>query len=43
MRPSGTEPKIKLYVNAVSASAEETAAMLTRLSDAAVALMNSKL
>ena len=43
VRPSGTEPKIKLYVNAVSASAEETAAMLTRLSDAAVALMNSKL
>ena len=43
VRPSGTEPKIKLYVNAVSASAAETAAMLTRLSDAAVALMNSKL
>ncbi len=43
VRPSGTEPKVKLYVNAVSSSAEETAAMLTRLSDAAVALMNSKL
>ena len=43
VRPSGTEPKIKLYVNAVSPSAEETGAMLTKLSDAAVALLDSKL
>ena len=43
VRPSGTEPKIKLYVNAVSGSADETAAMLKRLSDAAVALLNSKI
>ena len=43
VRPSGTEPKIKLYVNAVSGSAEDTQAMLTKLSDAAVALLNSKL
>ncbi len=43
VRPSGTEPKIKLYVNAVSGSAKETAAMLTKLSDAAVALLNSKI
>ena len=43
VRPSGTEPKIKLYVNAVSSSAEETNALLTRLSDAAVALLSSKL
>ncbi len=43
VRPSGTEPKIKLYVNAVSSSDKETQAMLARLSDAAVALLNSKL
>ncbi|MBQ8953050.1 MAG: phospho-sugar mutase [Clostridia bacterium] len=43
VRPSGTEPKIKLYVNAVSGSAQETEAMLTKLSDAAVALLNSKI
>ena len=42
VRPSGTEPKIKLYVNAVSQSAGETEALLTRLTDAAVALMNAK-
>ena len=36
VRPSGTEPKIKLYVNAVSASAEETARLLAAYSDAAV-------
>ena len=43
VRPSGTEPKIKLYVNAVSSSAEETDAMLKRLGDAAVALLNSRI
>ena len=43
VRPSGTEPKIKLYVNAVSGSAQETEAMLAKLSDAAVALLNSKI
>ncbi len=41
VRPSGTEPKIKLYVNAVTGSAADTAALLTALSDAAVSLLNS--
>ncbi|HIS01410.1 MAG TPA: phospho-sugar mutase [Candidatus Excrementavichristensenella intestinipullorum] len=39
VRPSGTEPKIKLYVNAVSGSAQETQAMLEEMSQAAVALL----
>ena len=39
VRPSGTEPKIKLYVNAVSDSAAQTAALLDRYAAAAVALM----
>jgi len=42
VRPSGTEPKIKLYVNAVSGSDADTEAMLARLTDAAVSLLNSK-
>lgn len=41
VRPSGTEPKIKLYVNAVSDSAETTQAMLTAYSNAAVAVLES--
>ena len=43
VRPSGTEPKIKLYVNAVSGGADETAAMLEKLSSAAVRLLESKI
>ena len=43
VRPSGTEPKIKLYVNALSGGAEETAAMLEKLSNAAVKLLESKI
>ena len=43
VRPSGTEPKIKLYVNAVSGSAEETAAMLEKLTGAAVKLLERKI
>lgn len=43
IRPSGTEPKIKLYVNAVTDSAESTARLLDSLSNAAVALLNSKI
>ena len=39
VRPSGTEPKIKLYVNAVSNAQEKTDAILDNLADAAVNLM----
>ncbi|MCQ2436971.1 MAG: phospho-sugar mutase [Clostridia bacterium] len=39
VRPSGTEPKIKLYVNAVSDSAEKTQEMLNAYADAAVKLL----
>ena len=42
VRPSGTEPKIKLYVNAVSPTAAGTDALLTKLSDAAVGLMEGR-
>ena len=41
VRPSGTEPKIKLYVNAVSDSPEKTAELLNAYSDAAVKLLES--
>ena len=41
IRPSGTEPKVKLYVNAVTDSAEGTEKLLCELSDASVALLNS--
>ena len=41
VRPSGTEPKIKLYVNAVSGSAGETQRLLNASSDAAVKLLES--
>ncbi len=43
VRPSGTEPKVKLYVNAMSASHEETERQLQTLSDAAVDCLNSLL
>ena len=43
VRPSGTEPKVKLYVNAMSASHEETEKQLQALSDAAVDCLNSLL
>lgn len=41
VRPSGTEPKIKLYVNAVSDSPEKTRAMLEAYADDAVKLLES--
>ena len=41
VRPSGTEPKIKLYVNAVSDSDAKTRELLNAYSDAAVKLLES--
>ncbi len=41
VRPSGTEPKIKLYVNAVSGASDTTQALLNAYSDAAVKLLES--
>ena len=41
VRPSGTEPKLKLYVNAVSDSDAKTKALLNAYSDAAVKLLES--
>ena len=41
VRPSGTEPKIKLYVNAVSDDPEKTKKLLDAYSDAAVKLLES--
>ncbi len=43
VRPSGTEPKIKLYVNACTDSSEKTAALLKKLSDAAVDALNARM
>lgn len=41
IRPSGTEPKIKLYVNAVSGDAATTKKYLDEMSDAATELLNN--
>ncbi len=41
VRPSGTEPKIKLYVNAVSDNPEKTQELLNAYADAAVKLLES--
>lgn len=43
VRPSGTEPKIKLYVNAVSDADEKTQALLKVYADAAVAILNERM
>jgi len=43
VRPSGTEPKIKLYCNAVSKSAEETQELLKKYADDAVAILNGRM
>ena len=39
VRPSGTEPKIKLYVNAVTDPHEKTQKLLAYLSDAAAEMI----
>ena len=41
VRPSGTEPKVKLYVNAVSCAQDTTDALLQALTDAAVNCLNA--
>ena len=43
VRPSGTEPKIKLYVNAVSDASEKTQALLKEYADAAVEILNGRM
>ncbi|MBQ3575526.1 MAG: phospho-sugar mutase [Clostridia bacterium] len=43
VRPSGTEPKIKLYVNAVSDAAEKTQALLKEYAEASVEILNSRM
>ncbi len=43
VRPSGTEPKIKLYVNAVSNTSEKTQALLKEYAEAAVEILNGRM
>ncbi len=43
VRPSGTEPKIKLYVNAVSSSHDQTQALLAEYAGAAVEILNGRM
>ena len=43
VRPSGTEPKIKLYVNAVSGSSDKTRALLDAYASAAVDILNARM
>ena len=41
IRPSGPDPKVKVYVNAVTDSAEKSAALTQKLLDDAVKLMKN--
>ena len=43
VRPSGTEPKVKLYVNGVTQGRADTQRLLEEMSQAAVALLESKI
>ena len=43
VRPSGTEPKIKLYVNAVSDAADKTQSLLKEYAAAAVEILNGRM
>src|SRR5690606_20118583 len=40
VRPSGTEPKLKIYIDASGATAEEAAATVTELEEGVRALLN---